>query len=322
MNRRQLLAASLVSPVLWTAPARGEPLPQGNLRILVGYPAGGAGDFIARLVAGHAESRLGRSILVVNQPGATGLIAIDTLRRAPPDGGTIALVPMSGAVLLPLISSRANYDFLKDVDAVTHGVSYSLGFIAAPKTGLKTWPDFLSWARGNQVAYGVPGVGSVTHLFGAMMKQVLDIDMQVVPFKGSADLNTAVMGSHVPFALGVTSDFSEAHKGGLMQVLAVSSAQRDLSLPDVQTFGELGFPDLLSEPWFGFFAPLGTAQSALVAWNTAINAALADVAVREKMIRAGFVVGGGTGEALRQRMAADKAHWQPVVTASGIRVDG
>ncbi|WP_178133476.1 Bug family tripartite tricarboxylate transporter substrate binding protein [Vineibacter terrae] len=324
MKRRGLLAATAALPVLWAAPLRATPLPDTNLRVIFGYPPGGAGDFIARLVSEHAAKTLGRNVIVVNQPGATGLVAIDALRRAAPDGTTIAMVPMTGAVLLPMVNSRARFDFMTDVDPVAHCVSYSLGFAVAPNTGVKTWPDFLAWARANptKLLYGGSGLGSISHLFGAMMKQVLGVDLQYVPFKGGAELNSAVMGGHVPLAIGVTSDFAEPHKAGRMQVLAVSSGQRDVSLPDVQTFVELGHKDLVSEPWFGFFAPPGTPEPLRAAWNGAINAALTDPAVRDRMIRTGFMVGGGSGEALRERMAGDKARWQPVVTASGVKMDG
>ena len=323
MKRRQFLVASSASLALWPGALRATPLPDTGLRIIFGYPPGGAGDFIARLVAEHAARTLARNVIVVNQPGATGLVAIDNLRRAAPDGATIAMVPMTGAVLMPMVNSRARFDFMTDVDPVAHGVSYSLGFAAAINTGVKTWPDFLAWARANpaKVMYGGSGLGSISHLFGAMMKQVLGIDLQYVPYRGGADLNNAVMGGHLPFAIGVTSDFAEPHKSGRMQVLAVSSAQPDVSLPDVKTFVALGYQDLQGEPWFGFFAPPGTPAALLAAWNGAINTALADPTVRERMTRAGFVVGGGSGEALRQRMAADKARWQPVVTASGVKMD-
>jgi len=323
MNRRQFLVASAAPLALWAAPLGATPLPETGLRMIFGYPPGGAGDFIARLIAEHAGKTLGRNVIVVNQPGATGLVAIDNLRRAAPDGTTVAMVPMTGAVLMPMVNSRAKFDFMTDVDPVAHGVSYSLGFAAAINTGVKTWPDFLAWARANpaKVMYGGSGLGSISHLFGAMMKQMLNIDLQYVPYRGGADLNNAVMGGHLPFAIGVTSDFAEPHKAGRMHVLAVSSAQRDVSLPDVQTFVELGYRDLQCEPWFGFFAPPGTPAALVTAWNGAINAALADPSVRDRMTRTGFVVGGGSAEALRQRMAADKARWQPVVTASGVKMD-
>lgn len=322
MKRRQLLLASALPLALWAAPSRANPLP-ANLKVIFGYPPGGAGDFIARLVAEHAAKTLARNVIVVNQAGATGLVAIENLRRSPADGTTIAMVPMTGAVLMPMVNNQAKFDFMTDVDPVAHCVSYSLGFAASPKTGVKTWADFLAWARANpkEVLYGGSGLGSISHLFGAMMKQILDIDLQYVPFRGGADLNNAVMGGHCPFAIGVTSDFAQPHKTERMTVIAVSSTQRDASLPDVKTFIELGHKDLQAEPWFAFFAPRGTPAPMLAAWNDAINVALADPAIRERMTRTGFLVGGGTGEALRERMAADKARWQPVVTASGIKMN-
>ncbi|MFO1082314.1 MAG: tripartite tricarboxylate transporter substrate binding protein [Reyranellaceae bacterium] len=326
MHRRTLLGGSLGLSLLGASAARsqGAALPEGNLRIIFGYPPGGAGDFTARLVAEPAGRALGRTVIVVNQPGATGLVAIDALRRAAPDGATIAMMPMTGAVLMPMVNERARFDALTDFDPVAHAVSYSLGFASAPGLPIKTWADFLAWAKANpqSVSYGVSGLGSISHLFGAMMQQVLGIEMQVVPFRGGADLNNAVMGGHVPVGIGVTSDFAAPHKDGRMRVLAVSSRQRDLSVPEAPTFVELGQPELVSEPWFAFFAPRGTPEPVVMAWNRAIDGALQDPTVRDKLVRSGFVVGGGSPADLRRRIAEDKARWQPVVTRSGVKMDG
>jgi tripartite-type tricarboxylate transporter receptor subunit TctC len=328
MKRRHLLAASmapLATSLLGPLPARAQTLPEGNVRLLWGYPPGGAGDFIARLVMEPTGKHLGRNILVINQPGATGLLAIDNLRRAAPDGLTTIMVPMTGAVLMPMVNSRAKFDFVTDVESVSHCVSYSLGFAVSPATGIKTWEQFLTWARDKanegKTLFGGSGLGSISHLFGAMINQKLGTTLEYVPFRGGADLNNAVMGNHVPLAIGVSSDFAEYHKAGRMTVLAVSTMKRDVSVPDVPTFTEMGHPDLESEPWFAFFAPKGTSAPLVGAWNAAINAALADGATRERIQKSGFTVGGGSPEDLRKRMQADKARWQPVVTASGIRME-
>lgn len=328
MKRRNLMGGSLALSLMGLSAARAQAqapaLPEGNLRIIFGYPPGGAGDFTARLVAEPAGKTLNRTVIVFNQPGATGLVAIDALRRATPDGATLAMMPMTGAVLMPMVNSRAKFDALTDFDPVAHGVSYSLGLASAPSLNVKSWADFLAWAKAHpkELSYGVSGLGSISHLFGAMMQQVLGIEMQVIPFKGGAELNSAVMGGHVPFGIGVTSDFAAPHKDGRMHVVAVSSKQRDVSVPDAPTFIELGHADLVSEPWFSFFAPRGTPEPAIAAWNAAINSALKDPTVRDRLVKAGFVVGGGSPADLRRRIVEDKERWQPVVTRSGVRMDG
>jgi tripartite-type tricarboxylate transporter receptor subunit TctC len=320
MKRRLLLGASLA--VLGGLSAQASPLPQ-DLKIIWGFPPGGAGDFIVRLIADHASKTLGRKVLVLNQAGATGLVAIEALRRAPPDGATISMVAMTSGVLMPMVNPRAKFDFMTDVESVAHAVSYSVGFAVANNTGVKDWPGFLAWAKQNptKVMCGGSGQGGMAQLFSAMIKQEIGVDLQYVPYRGGADLNNAIMGGHLPFAIGVTSDFAEPHKTDRMRVLAVSSTERDQSLPDVRTFIELGYKDLQTEPWFAFFAPPGTPAPLLEAWNEAINAALKEPTIRERLIKTGFIVGGGSREDLRKRVAADKARWQPVVTMSGVKVE-
>jgi tripartite-type tricarboxylate transporter receptor subunit TctC len=185
------------------------------------------------------------------------------------------------------------------------------------------WPGFLAWANQNptKVMCGGSGQGGMAQLFSAMIKQETGVDLQYVPYRGGADLNNAIMGGHLPFAIGVTSDFAEPHKTDRIRVLAVSSTERDQSLPDVRTFIELGYKNLQTEPWFAFFAPPGTPAPLLEAWNGAINAALKEPTIRERLIKTGFIVGGGSSEDLRKRVAADKARWQPVVTMSGVKVE-
>ena len=328
MRRRHLLAAAmapLATGLLGRFPAQAQALPDGNVRLLWGYPPGGAGDFIARLVCDRASKHIGRNILVINQAGASGRLAIDNLRRSAPDGLTALMAPMTGAVLMPMVSSNAKFDFVVDVESVAHGVSYSLGIAVAPSTGIANWQQFLAWAKdkanAGKTLYGGSGLAGIPHLFGAMMNKELGLHLEYVPFRGGADLNNAVMGNHVPMAIGVSSDFAEYHKAGRMKVLAVSTVKRDVSVPDVPSFTEMGHPTLESEPWFAFFAPKGTPAPLVGVWNAAINVALSDPAVRDRIEKAGFTVGGGSPEDLRKRMISDKARWQPVVTESGIRME-
>ena len=325
MRRRDLLAATMIPIATGLVPsmANAQSLPDGNLRIIWGYPPGGAGDFIARLVADAAGKRINRNIVVINQPGATGLLAIDNLRRAAPDGLTIMMVPMTGAVLMPMVSKNAKFDFAADVEPVAHGVNYSLGLAVAPSTGIDSWEKFVEWEKQQKgpSLFGGSGLGSISQVFGMMINQKLGTRLEYVPFRGGADLNNAVMGNHVPLAIGVSSDFAPYHKDARMKVLVVSTARRDVSLPDVRSFAEIGHPDLESEPWFGFFAPKGTSAPLVAAWNAAITGALAQPDIRSRIETAGFTVGGGTPDELRQRVRRDQARLGPVVAASGVKME-
>jgi len=324
MNRRQFVAtASMALFAQTTGLQASTPLPAEDLKILLGYPAGGAADFIARLIAAQINKTLGRSIIIVNQPGASGLITINNLRRGTPDGKTVALIPITGAVMMPLVKPAAAFDSLNDVSPIVTAVSFALGFVASNSTGIKTWNEFQEWAKKQpgEVLCGGPSVGSISHLFCAMMKQTLGINFQYVPYRGSGETNQALMGGHLPFAVNVTPDLVEPSRTGRLQVLAMSSKERDATLPSIPTFVELGFPSLHCDAWFGFFAPPGLPVPMITAWNEAINHALADAELQKAIQKLGYKVRGGLPAALKGEIESDQARWKAVVTTAGIKMD-
>ncbi|HJQ55903.1 MAG TPA: tripartite tricarboxylate transporter substrate-binding protein [Vineibacter sp.] len=322
MLRRSVLAGT-AAVVAAARSAQAQGLPAGTLKIIVGYPAGGSTDVIARLVADKVKERLGRTVIVENKAGGSGLLGVEVLRGSPADGSAISLVPFTVAVLGPLVNRQATFDFSTDVAAVAQGVSYPLALSVANNTGVTDWAGFVAWAKANpgKASFGTAGAGGLPHFFGLLLGKAAGIDLVNVPYKGGAQLAQDLLGGQVPIGINVLSEVMDHHKTGKLRVLAISSGARNPSAPDIPTFKELGYADAEGDGWFAFFAPKATPRPAIDAWAAAINEALADAAVRAKIVAMGFIADGGPPQALSQRLASDMARWKPIVAASGFKLE-
>lgn len=314
-----LLAVSVLLPGVATA----QGLPAGNLKIIVGYPAGGSTDVVARLVASRVKDTSGQGVIVENRAGANGLIGVEALRTSPADGTVISLVPFTVAVLGPMVNKQASFDFSTDFVPVAHAVSYPLALSVANATGVKDWAGFIAWTKANpgKASFGTAGAGGLPHFFGLMIGKAIGAELQNVPYKGGAQLAQDLMGGQVPIGINTMSEVLENHKAGRLRMLGISSRTRSPVAPDVPTFVELGYADVEGDGWFSFFAPKGTPKAAADAWNRAINDALRDAAMREAVSKIGFRAGGGTADDLARTVAADMRRWKPIVAASGFKAE-
>ncbi len=318
-RRFLLLVISTLLPGLSAA----QGLPAGNLKIIVGYPAGGSTDVVARLVASRVKDASGQGVIVENRAGASGLIGVEALRTSAADGTVISLVPFTVAVLGPMVNKQAAFDFTADFVSVAHAVSYPLALSAANATGVKDWAGFIAWTKANpgKASFGTAGAGGLPHFFGLMIGKAIGVELQNVPYKGGAQLAQDLIGGQVPIGINTMSEVLENHKAGRLRMLGISSRARSPVAPDVPTFVELGYAEVEGDGWFSFFAPRGTPKPAADAWNRAINDALKDPGVRDAVSKIGFQPGGGSADDLARRVASDMRRWKPVVAASGFRVE-
>lgn len=323
MKRRDFCAAALASTFA-SRSAFANALPEGALRMLIGFPPGGGTDMVGRTVAEHASTELARNVLVVNQPGASGLLASENLRRAKADGTTIGLAGSTTAVIAPLASKHTDINFVTDFEPIINLCSYSLTISVSNNTGIKSWSEFVAWAKGKsaEILYGHGGAGSIAHLLGDMVGKELGLKLQHVPFKGGNDLVNGLLGGHIAIGVNNTSEVADHGKAGRMRNLAVTSKQRAPSLPDVPTLTELGYPSLECEPWSALFAPRGTPAAAMLEWNKVANAALKEAKVRETFIKLGFIPTGGTPEQMRETITADYVRWKKVIASLGFTTGG
>jgi tripartite-type tricarboxylate transporter receptor subunit TctC len=297
-----------------------------QVKIYYGFPAGSAGDSVARRVA----EKLGGSAytknagVVENKPGAGGRIAVETLKIAPADGSVLTLAPVSALSVYPYIYPKLSYT-PADVTPVSIGAIMFHGLAIGPAvpasvTNLK---EFLAWAKANpaQANYGTPGAGTMPHLLGALLSLRSGVELKQVPYRGTVPSITDLVGGQVAAAMNPSGDYLQYMKAGRVRVLATSGKKRSPFLPDVPTFTELGYPDVTVEEWFGFYAPAKTPAATIASANAAINAALKDKSVIDALGLVGLVAHGTTAQAMAQDQKAEFERWGPLVKQIGFTAE-
>jgi tripartite-type tricarboxylate transporter receptor subunit TctC len=254
MFRRSLLCAALLG-VAATA-VHAQTFPARPVKLIIAFPAGGPTDITMRQLADNASKILGQPIVVDNKPGAGGTLPAQALQTAPADGYTVAQIPL-GVFRLPY-TTKINWDPVKDISYVINVTGYAFGIAVPADSPFKTWNDFVAYAKANpgRLTYGSTGNLTSPHLTTELMAQQLGIQLQHVPYKGSADLAQAVLGNHL-MAIADSTGFAPLVESGKLRVLNTWGEKRLAKFPDAPTLKELGM-DIVQNSPFGIGAPKGT----------------------------------------------------------------
>ncbi|MGH8620260.1 MAG: tripartite tricarboxylate transporter substrate-binding protein [Burkholderiales bacterium] len=293
------------------------------LRVLVAVPAGGTSDAVARILAPALRTGLGRPVVVENKPGATGRIAVETLRNASPDGATLLLAPIAIPVLVPLVFRNAGYDPVRDLAPVGEVARYEVALAVSGEHSARTLAEFVAWVRTDPSmrTYGSPGAGSLGHYLGAMFDRMSGVALVHVPYQGVSQLVTELMGRQIAAGISVLPDLIALHQAGRIRVLATAGGQRSRFTPLVPTFLEQGWPGLEMAGWLGMFAPADATRAERERLSQAIAAALALPDIRDRLTGLALDVTGTTPDALAATVSADIARWRQIVKASGFSAD-
>lgn len=315
---RGLIATTLAATLPLAALAQDAPA-----KILVGFPAGGSFDTIARVLADKLKVELNRPVVVDNKPGAGGRIAVDVLKAAPTDGSVVMLGPDALRALYPFTFKKLSYDPVKDLVPVGTVSEFAFAMASGADPKVNTLAEYVAWAKKNpaRANFGIPARGAPHHFYGLVLGDTVGVQMVDVPFQGSAPMATALMGGHISSSIDVLSSLVESHKAGKLKVLAVSSDKRDPQLPDVPTFAEQGYPAITGMGFNALYAPAGTPASVVTQWNKALAKALAQPDVKERLLAMGFHPVGQSPEELAARGANAAKRWEPVIKASGFSAD-
>lgn len=308
---------AIVLACQWAAAGSGTAAgayPERAIRLVVGFPAGGSSDAIARIVQPTVEKQLGQSLVIENRPGAGGAIAIGMVAKAPPDGYLIGLGGAAGLGVSLGVQDNTGYDPRKDLAPVT-GLA-SVPFILAASNSLrgKTLRDIVAMAKQpNQLAIGHGGNGTLMHLTTEMFNQMADIRLELVPYRGMAPVVTDLIGGHMPLGVIDPPSAMTAIEGGLITPIAVSSASRYQRLPDIPTFAEQGVPGFEATGWFGIVAPAGTPDDAIAKLNAAFVTALKDPAIVERIRALGSDPLPMTPDEFSRFIEREAKKWETVV---------
>lgn len=319
IHRRALVLGALT---LACAAAWSQAYPARPIRLIVGYPAGGASDVAARIVGQKLGERMGQAVVVENRAGSAGNIGADVVAKAAPDGYTLLLGTISLSVN-PSLYPKMTYDPVKDLSAVSMISSTPFLLVVNPQTTYKSTRDLLDAARKSPgvINYATAGNGSGSHLFTELLDSTANIKLTHVPYKGAAPAMNDVLGNQV----GVTFDniitTLPLVKAGKLRALAVSTKQRSKVAPDIPTLDESGVPGFDATAWFGLFAPAGTPREIIARLNQEVAEAVKDPVVNEKLLALGAEPVSGSPESFSAFFKGEVAKWAQVVKSAKVQVD-
>lgn len=298
-----------------SAPVRAQ---GGPVRLMVGFAAGGSIDLLARALAEPMGQALGRPVIVENRVGAAGRLAIDAVRSARPDGDTLLVCPQGPLTLFPYVFRNLKYDPFKDLAPVTRLAIFDCAVSLGPQSGAQTLPAFLDWVKAhpNQGNFGSSGAGTLLHFIGVSIAQRSGVPLTHVPYKGSAPAVADLIGGNVPMVVTPMSDVLEQHKAGRLKIVAITSPERSRIAPDIATCRELGL-DVEVPGWFALYGPAGMPDAVAENLNRIAGEALANAAIRERLLKMGMLPATVSRQRTRELQVAEHRMWEPMVKASG-----
>ncbi|GAA0741445.1 twin-arginine translocation pathway signal protein [Ideonella azotifigens] len=320
LDRRQFLLATGGTLAAGALPGLAQAQNLETARIVVGFPPGGTTDAVARRMADKLRGNYAKVVLVDNKPGAGGRIGVDELRRNPPDGSTLLLTPASIITLYPHIFTKLPYT-TDDVSPVSTAciISFAFGVGPAVPASVKNLKDYFAWVKANpaQAGYATPGAGTPPHFLGMLLSKESGVELNHVPYRGSAPGIQDLVGGQIPAMSSPIGDYLPHLASGKLRVLATSGPKRSRFTPDVPTYAEQGFPALQIQEWYGFFLPGKASPEAVTRAADAIRAAVAQPDVAEAFSQLGFEASAITPADMAKAVKAESAAWGPLVKRVG-----
>ena len=326
MQRRQFLLTSgaAASLALAGTSALAQGLPETG-RILAGFAAGGTVDVTARRIAEKLRDVLAKSVVVENRTGAGGQIALSALKPMRPDGLTLLVTPMSMLGIYPHTYKKLPYDPAADFQPVSQAVRFDFGFAVGPMVPatVKTLTEFIAWCKANpgNANFGSPAPGSVPHFVGELFGRAVGLNLTHTPYRGTQPAIVDLMGGQIASVSGPVGEFLQHLPTGRVRLLATSGAARSKFAPDVATFTEQGFKDIVFDEWFGVYMPANAPADVVSRTSAAVRAALSAPDVVEALAKMGLEARPSTPAELAALLKKDTERWAPLVKQIGFTAD-
>jgi tripartite-type tricarboxylate transporter receptor subunit TctC len=324
MWRRAILAGAAAAPVLAARPGAAQQgaawRPDRPMRLIIPFPAGGPSDLFGRVFAEAFGARLGQPVVVENRAGVGGVLGVDVMAKAPPDGLTLAVCSAGALTIAPSMpQQRMPFDPMRDIAHLTLLVKVPEVLAVHPAAGFATLKDLIdaAKARPGALQYGSSGVGSITHLAGALLCKEAGIDMIHVPYRGAAPAVTDLIANRFAFTIADVPVLLPHLQAGTLKALAITSARRVGALPGVPTTAEAGYPGVLSDNWYGLGAPEATSPAILGRLHAVAMDVLRDPAVVREYTRVAGVPSPIPREEYTAFLRTEREKWAPIVRASG-----
>jgi tripartite-type tricarboxylate transporter receptor subunit TctC len=319
MRRRDFIKLVSGTLVLSAGLARGQSYPSRPVRLVVGFPPGGTTDIVARVLGQWLSERLSAPFVIENRPGAGTNVATETVVRAPADGHTLLVVTPANAINTSF-NDKLDFDFERDITPVASLIRSPYVLEVFPGFPAKTVSELIAYAKANPGKIDVAsfGTGTASHLSAEMFKMMAGVQMQHVPYKGSAPMVTDLLGGQVQVAFDNLPASIEHIKAGRLRALAVTTAKRSETMPDVPTLGEF-LPGYETSSWLAIGAPSKTPNEVIVTLNREINAGLTDPKVKAKLADLGATVLPGSPVDSARLIADETEKWRKVVSFAGLK---
>lgn len=324
-SRRRVLLCCVVASVLLGASgaARGQDYPNQVIKIIVPFTPGGAVDVVARIVAPKLSEALGQPVIIENRGGAGGVLGATAVAQAAPDGYTLLVGTVSTQGTNSAVYTKLSYDPVRDFAPIVLLSTSPLVMEVKSSLPVKNVTDFIALARSSpgKITYGSYGVGSINHLVSELFNSMAGIETRHVPYRGSAPMLQDLIGGQIDYVFDGVSTSAGYIQSGTLRLLGVASAARTPVLPDAPTIAESGLPGFDNPVWFGLFAPAGTPPAIVAKLNSRMNQILAAPDVKQSFAKLGFETGGGSPDALAQRVDGEIKKWTALVREKNIHVD-
>ena len=319
----QLAISATALLLIGVAPVIAQDYPNRPLRLIAPFPPGGGVDFLARMVGQKMTENWGQPVVIDNRSGGSGIIGMEIAARAAPDGYTLLMSEVGGLSINPAVFSKLPYDPLRDFQPVTKVGDIPLTCAAHPSLRITTLPDFVAAAkaRPGELRYASAGNGSMLHLATELFAKRAGIKLTHVPYKGGSLGLNALLSNEVHLLCMTTSSLLQHVQQGRIHALAISTAQRSASLPDLRTIAEQGYPGYDTAQWVGLLAPRATSPAVVAKLHAELVRILALPDVRERLKTAGVEAVGNTPAQFAAQIRADSEKYGKLAAELGIRLD-
>jgi tripartite-type tricarboxylate transporter receptor subunit TctC len=318
------LFAALLMAAAAGAPASAQSWPDKPVKIIVPFGAGGSGDTLARVVAEHLSTTFKQQFVVENRTGAGGMIGAQAIASSPPDGTTIGITNLSTLSLVPVINPSAPYHALNDFTHIAYVAGAPVALAATPTIGVKTLKKFIDYANrlGRPITFASSGVGSDGHLMGEAIALATKIKVEHVPYRSTSQALTDVVAGHVAFSTLTLSSTAQFLRAGTITGIAVTSPERMPDNPDIPTFKELGYPELVGTTWFSLSGPAKLPPEMVQKLNAEVARIVALPDVQARLRRDGFIAQPMNPAQFTKFVDDENKRWKPLIEAAGLAGKG
>ena len=302
--------------------AEAQSYPSKPVRMLTGYPPGGPTDLIGRVMTDYLTAKMGQPFYVEGKPGAAGNVAGEILSKSPPDGYTLYIVGLGNVAVNYDMYSNMTYDPIKAYAPISLLVQLPVVLEVNAKLPPSNYKEFLAYAKsGVKLNHGSPGIGTLPHLAAELFRSRIGFQSAHIAYRGTGPFSTAMMQGEVQWAFDVPNTALTLSKNGFAKLLAVTSASRDPSFPDIPTLVELGLPDFVATTWFGLVAPAGTPKPIIDQLAAEVDRGLKTQEVADRLRKAGLDPAPTTPEQTAKIFAEDRVRWSKVVRDNHIKAE-